>query len=171
MAIGCAAGMRQHADVADANLLAMRTQASIQTLIFVDAAAVCRFRRTLVAPQLRTWLLASSFGALELIADADSVLGSWEDAAHSLGACLRVVAAVSPGSDLHCILAAQRLSALQQASGAAPAIEADDGGSGGVAGTLAAVRVECIAAQLTRYGHVSGGLAARLAELNRVMYT
>jgi hypothetical protein len=123
-------------------------------LLAAGCPAALRFRRALLPPPLRRWALSSCYGALELVADLEVALGS--DAlvqANSLEACLEVVAAVSPGSDLHVMLAAR-------AAGAAASAYGHDS-----AKSAAAARA-CAAAHRIRYGHISDELVARLACTN-----
>ncbi len=119
-----------------------------------------RFRRTLLPPALRGFLLAGCYAALEAVADADVATSDWEAAESSLAACVRVLAAVTPGSDLHAIVAASRLWAAQQVVG--------DPGTAAQGGQAA--RSAAAAAHAARYGPISEALTWQLADLNRQLY-
>lgn len=113
-----------------------------------------------------TLLQASGYDALELAADTEAALieagvASPSDAT-ALAASLKAVAAVSPGSDLHCILAAQYVHRMERAREAEPGADAD--------ADLAAAKDECAQAHALRYGTIGVGVLATLAEHNRTMH-
>jgi hypothetical protein len=78
-------------------------------------------------------------------------------AAHgsALAAVTKAVAEISPGSDLHVILAARRAHALR--------------GTGTVL-QAAAAEEDAVGAAAARYGQTRESTAARLIELNRTLY-
>jgi hypothetical protein len=124
-------------------------------LLFVRE--LCRLRRHLVQPGLRDQLLSSCYSCMEAIADADSALGDDEAAAASLGKCLRAAAAVTPGSDLHVILASKMEDVVRRLHGAASP-QAQQAWQA------------CADAHVARYGVLAEGSVRRLAELNRTLY-
>jgi hypothetical protein len=128
-----------------------------------------QLRRHLIRPQLRQQLLASCFSCLEVIADAAAAEGDATGEAEGLQKCLEAAAAVTPGSDLHCILAAKLEAVLASSSSSS-----GDGGGGGGGGSgdrlLAAAGNAVAAAHCARYGRLSEEQLQRLAELNRTLY-
>lgn len=116
----------------------------------------CRLRACLVAPGVRSQLLASVYSALEVVADADAALGDEEAAASSLAQCAAAAAAVTPGSDLHVIVAAKLAEAVRRRAAGSAAADA-------------AWRA-CVDAHTLRYGRLPEELVVRLAELNRTLY-
>jgi hypothetical protein len=125
-----------------------------------------QLRRHLIRPQLRQQLLASCFSCLEVIADAAAAEGDATGEAEGLQKCLEAAAAVTPGSDLHCILAAKLEAVLASSSGSS----GSGGGGGGGDRLLAAAGNAVAAAHCARYGRLSEEQLQRLAELNRTLY-
>lgn len=114
-------------------------------------------RRHLVHPMLRDQLLSSCYNCLEAIADADVALGDRPAAAASLSKCLKAAAAVTPGSDLH-VIVASKLEALQRELHGQGSMQAQQAWQ------------ECIEAHHLRYGKLGSESILRLAELNRTLY-
>jgi hypothetical protein len=111
----------------------------------------------MIRPNVRQQLLASCFSCLEVIADAAAAEGDVPGTAESLQRCLAAAAAVTPGSDLHCITAA-KLEA---------AVRADSSNST----SMLAAAVQAVAdAHIARYGALSQEQLAQLAEYNRTLY-
>lgn len=127
-----------------------RQAAAMLTLLYKQ------LRACLVPPVVRSQLLASCFSALEVVADADAALGDDEATASSLAQCATAAAAVTPGSDLHVIVASKLADVSRRL---APGSAAAD----------AAWRA-CVDAHTLRYGQLSEEVVARLAELNRTLY-
>ena len=75
----------------------------------------------------------------------------------ALGQCVRAMEEVSPGSDLHVILAAQHMHHALELHGSNSARS--------IAAAEAATQ-----ANLFRYGPTSTGLASKMIELNRTLY-
>jgi hypothetical protein len=94
---------------------------------------------------------------MEAIADADSALGDDEAAAASLGKCLRAAAAVTPGSDLHVILASKLADVVGRLHGQGSPQEQQ-------------AWQACADAHVARYGVLNEGSIRRLAEFNRTLY-
>jgi hypothetical protein len=117
-----------------------------------------QFRRHLISPGLRQQLLASCFCCLEVCADADAALGDTAAAAASLQKCLQAAAAVTPGSDLHCILAAKLEAQVRGA------------GDSGSCDQRAAAWVACVEAHTARYGPLSEASVRQLVALNATLY-
>lgn len=124
-----------------------------------------RFRRHLIRPTLRQQLLSSCFSCLEVIADAAAAEGDSSAAVDALHKCLTAAAAVTPGSDLHCILAAKL-----EAEARAGSSGGSSGGSSVSSSMLAAAVQACAAAHEARYGPLTQQQLQRLAELNRTLY-
>lgn len=110
-----------------------------------------------ISPARRRSLMGSVYGVLELLADADVALGDASSAAASLDRCLSAAAAVTPGSDLHVIVAARAAEAAENLHGQ---------------GSPAAARAAeaCEAALTARYGDLPAPMLERLAHLNRTLY-
>lgn len=105
--------------------------------------------------------MASVCSCLEVVADADRLIGRHPDLqVASSKALLQAVEAVTLGSDLHVITAAQHAAALQAAAVeqlASPEAASD-------------AQERSRNAQRLRYGPVSDCLADRLAQLNSTLY-
>lgn len=91
-------------------------------------------------------------------ADCELALGLDEEHAHGLGRTLKAIEAVTPGSDLHCILAAQLHGAAVQLHGPA---------SKEAAAALSQARQ----VHTARYGELPNGVADQLIHLNSTLYT
>eukprot|EP00775_Hariotina_reticulata_P005525 gene5525-5760_t len=105
----------------------------------------------------RQQLLSSVYPCLEVIADADSALQDTAAAAASLSRCLQAAAAVTPGSDLHVIVASKLADVQQSECGQASEV-------------AAAAWRDCCEAHELRYGSLEEEQLRRLAELNRTLY-
>lgn len=95
-------------------------------------------------------------------------------AAEALRKCLEAAAAVTPGSDLHCILAA-KLEAVATAAaaaggGASSGSQGGDSSSSNSKSMLAAAHAACVSAHTARYGPLTEQQRQRLAEFNRTLY-
>mgnify|MGYP001807599629 CR=1 FL=1 len=123
----------------------------------------------MIRPQARQQLLASCFSCLEVIADAAAAEGDPPSTAEALQRCLAAAAAVTPGSDLHCITAAKLEAAVRadsSSSGGADSISSSSSSS-----NMLATAVQAVAdAHLARYGPLSQDQLAQLAEYNRTLY-
>lgn len=140
---GMASGDRQQ-------LMEVRRQAAaMMTMVYQQ------LRR--VQPSLREQLLSSCYSCVEAIADADTALGDDEAAAGSLGKCLKAAAAVTPGSDLHVIVASKLEEVVGRLHGE---------------GSLQQQQAwqACVEAHVARYGQLDQARLRRLAELNRTLY-
>jgi hypothetical protein len=112
----------------------------------------------MATPQQRLWCMASVCSCLELVANAYLALEEDPAATYaSLKAVLKAVEAVTLGSDLHVITAAQTAVAAGLVHG--------DGSA-----EHAAAVAYCRGAQRLRYGPVTGPLADTFATLNRTLY-
>jgi len=100
-----------------------------------------------------------------VIADAAAAEGDSSAAVDALHKCLTAAAAVTPGSDLHCILAAKL-----EAEARAGSSGGSSGGSSVSSSMLAAAVQACAAAHEARYGPLTQQQLQRLAELNRTLY-
>lgn len=114
------------------------------------------FRKTLLSPKPRLYFSASSFEALELWADCCVALG--EDASQPLGAAVKAVEAVSPGSDLHAILAARQQDLAARTHGADST-------------QAAAARQAAVRAHVLRYGATSESVTEQLVKANLTLYS
>ncbi|KXZ47298.1 hypothetical protein GPECTOR_36g24 [Gonium pectorale] len=114
------------------------------------------FRKTLLAPDVRHYVVASMYDAYDLALSCATALGQGEDAS-SLQACLKAMELVSGGSDLHVILAVRHHDATVQAHG-----------EGSPLARLA--REALRRAHVARYGPVSEALMERLVRLNRELH-
>jgi hypothetical protein len=94
---------------------------------------------------------------MEAIADADAALGDDEAEAASLDKCLRAAASVTPGSDLHVILASKLEDVMRRLHGPGSPQEQQ-------------AWQACADAHVARYGVLGEGSMRRLAELNRTLY-
>lgn len=104
------------------------------------------------AVQLQQQLGGGSSPSLEIeMATAASVTDQ------ALAQCVRAMEEVSPGSDLHVILAAQHMHHALKLHG--------PGSARAIAAAEAATR-----ANLCRYGPTSTGLTSKMIELNRTLY-
>jgi uncharacterized membrane protein YgcG len=153
----------------------------------------CRFRRHLIRPAVRQQLLASAFTCLELLADAAAAEGDVQGQAQALQKCLEAAAAVTPGSDLHCIIAAKLQAVTAELSSSSSSSSSGSNGSnsngsdsngsnsngsnsssssssssGG--GVLSAASQAVASAHVARYGPLSEQQLQGLAELNRTLY-
>jgi uncharacterized membrane protein YgcG len=129
----------------------------------------------LIRPAVRQQLLASAFTCLELLADAAAAEGDTAGQAQALQRCLEAAAAVTPGSDLHCIIAAKLQAVTAELSSSSSNSGGSSGGGGGGSssssgGMLAAASQAVAAAHEARYGLLSEQQLQGLAELNRTLY-
>jgi hypothetical protein len=115
----------------------------------------------MIRPNARQQLLASCFSCLEVIADAAAAEGDTPGTAESMQRCLAAAAAVTPGSDLHCITAAKLEAAVRAGSSS---------GSGSSSSVLPALEQAVADAHLARYGPLSKDQLAQLAEYNQTLY-
>ncbi|GLC35445.1 hypothetical protein PLESTB_000206400 [Pleodorina starrii] len=114
------------------------------------------FRKTLLAPDVRQYVLASLYDAYDLLLSCADALGQGEDAS-SLQASLKAIEAVSAGSDLHVLLAIRHFDeTVRQHGPDSPLAEL--------------ARQALRRAHVARYGPVSEGMMARLVDLNRKLH-
>ncbi|GIL75583.1 hypothetical protein Vretifemale_5332 [Volvox reticuliferus] len=111
------------------------------------------FRKTLLAPDVRHYVIASLYDAYDLLFSCAAALGQGEDSS-SLQASLKAIEAVSAGSDLHVLLAVRHLDCTVQQHG-------HDSALAGLA------RQALRRAHIARYGPVSEELMSKLIALNR----
>ncbi|GFR47403.1 hypothetical protein Agub_g9120 [Astrephomene gubernaculifera] len=114
------------------------------------------FRKTLLAPDVRQYVIASMYDAYDLAFSCAAALGQGEDAS-SLQACLKAMEAVSAGSDLHVILAVRYFDWCVR-----------EHGEGSALTELA--RGSLRRAHVARYGPVSGEVMAKLVDNNRALH-
>ena len=126
--------------------------------------------------QVRLWCHASMYFCLELLEDVEACLE--EDHSWATKLCLGAMAEVSPGSDIHTILAARYWHQQQQQLEQEPKQDerkAEQRGRLGTGQNGPQNRVEaawkaCAAAHRLRYGDVSDEVLKQLVEHNRVLY-
>ncbi|GLI61856.1 hypothetical protein VaNZ11_004364, partial [Volvox africanus] len=111
------------------------------------------FRKTLLAPDVRHYVIASLYDAYDLLFSCVGALGQGEDAS-SLQASLKAIEAVSAGSDLHVLLAVRHLDCTVQQHGQDSAL-------------ASLARKALRRAHIARYGPVSEELMSKLIALNR----
>lgn len=140
-----------------------------------------RFRKAFISPKLRLWYQASLYDALELAADMETALQAARDSqggptepallsdasSAALLKSLKVIRAVSPGSDLHVILASQYHHGLQQQQQSPDAQACSSSALGNEVDEALALSAE---SHLLRYGQISNQVLNRLADYNRTMY-
>ncbi|EFJ50256.1 hypothetical protein VOLCADRAFT_104069 [Volvox carteri f. nagariensis] len=114
------------------------------------------FRKTLLAPDVRQYIIASMYDAYDLLFSCAAALGQGEDAS-SLQASLKAIEAVSAGSDLHVLLAVRHYDCTVKEHG-------DGSGLAGLA------RETLRRAHVARYGPVSEEMISRLIDLNRKLH-
>jgi hypothetical protein len=98
------------------------------------------------------------------LADAAAAEGDAAGEAEGLQKCLEAAAAVTPGSDLHCIIAAKLTAVL-----AAGSSSSSSSSSSSEAAVTAAAKAVA-AAHKARYGPLPEAQLQRLAEFNRTLY-
>ncbi|KAG2452349.1 hypothetical protein HYH02_003373 [Chlamydomonas schloesseri] len=114
------------------------------------------FRKTLLAPDVRQYYIASLYDAYDLAFSCAAALGRGEDGS-ALQACLKSMEVVSAGSDLHAILAVRHHDHVLATHGPDSPL-------------TALARSALRRAYVARYGAVSEAVMERLVDLNRKLH-